>query len=270
MESLARSPRRVHGRPGASPARSTEIAAVDAGGVPAVWVSREGDPAPVILFFHGGGMVVGSSADHVEWLSRLLALTGGRALAIDFRLAPEHAWPAQVEDGVAAYGWLLDNGHRPVASRRSWASLAAPPPRRRPFSGCAIRGSRCRQAAFCSRRCSTSPPAPIARRQCRYRTPSSHANVSPDSSRSGAARPGSSGGLAAQRRSRGPAAAVGPGRQRRGDMRRRPPLRRAGMRGRCRGRVRSLAGHDPPLARIPRSARGSSRRPSGSPLSSRR
>jgi monoterpene epsilon-lactone hydrolase len=86
------------------------IEAVDAGGVPAEWVGREAG-GHVILFVHSGGCVVGAAAENREWLGRVTAASGGTALAIDFRLAPEHAWPAQRDDTVAAYRWLLAEGH---------------------------------------------------------------------------------------------------------------------------------------------------------------
>jgi acetyl esterase/lipase len=96
------------------PAADVEVTAVDAGGVPAIWIERDTEPGPVILYLHAGGMVVGGTADSVELLGRLLALSGGRALAIEFRLAPEHGWPAPVEDTVAAYDWLLAEGFDPA------------------------------------------------------------------------------------------------------------------------------------------------------------
>jgi monoterpene epsilon-lactone hydrolase len=82
---------------------------VDAGGVAAEWLSIEGNADdPVVLFLHGGGFILGSAAENREWVGRLVRHLGGRALAIDYRLAPEHPYPAQVEDARTAYRWLLD------------------------------------------------------------------------------------------------------------------------------------------------------------------
>jgi monoterpene epsilon-lactone hydrolase len=86
------------------------VEAVDAGGVPGEWVRRGPDPGPVVLFLHSGGCVVGSAAENREWLGRIVQGAGARALAIDFRLAPEHAWPAAPQDAVTAYRWLLAEG----------------------------------------------------------------------------------------------------------------------------------------------------------------
>lgn len=90
------------------------IESVDAGGVPAEWISVEGaNSRPVVLFLHGGGFMLGSARENREWLGRLARELGGRALAIDYRLAPEHPYPAQVEDGHTAYKWLLSQGYSP-------------------------------------------------------------------------------------------------------------------------------------------------------------
>jgi monoterpene epsilon-lactone hydrolase len=84
---------------------------VDAGGVAAEWVSTEaGKPLPVILFFHGGGYCIGSAETHRDLVSRLCTAAGARALSVDYRLAPEHPFPAAVDDGVAAYRWLIGQG----------------------------------------------------------------------------------------------------------------------------------------------------------------
>jgi epsilon-lactone hydrolase len=87
---------------------------VDAGGVPAVWCRTPGAAlARVILYLHGGGYVQGSSRSHGAFAAHLAQAAGGAALALDYRLAPEHPFPAAVEDAVAAYRWLLDQGVEP-------------------------------------------------------------------------------------------------------------------------------------------------------------
>lgn len=91
-----------------------EIESVDAGGIPAEWISIAGAASrPVVLFLHGGGFMLGSAEENHEWVSRLMRHLGGRALAIDYRLAPEHPYPAQVQDAHAAYRWLLAEGVDP-------------------------------------------------------------------------------------------------------------------------------------------------------------
>lgn len=65
---------------------------------------------PVLLFFHGGGFVVGSVGTH-DTLCRILARNGGAAvLSVDYRLAPEHRFPAAVEDAEDALRWLARHG----------------------------------------------------------------------------------------------------------------------------------------------------------------
>jgi acetyl esterase/lipase len=89
-----------------------QIEKADADGVPVEWIGRGGE-GPLIFFLHSGGMVLGATADSHEWLARLTAGTGGRALGVDYRLAPENPWPAQIEDSVTAYRWMLDQGVDP-------------------------------------------------------------------------------------------------------------------------------------------------------------
>ncbi|WP_395715171.1 alpha/beta hydrolase [Reyranella sp.] len=84
---------------------------VEANGVRAEWVKVPGSgQSPVILYFHGGGYCIGSAETHRDLVSRLCTVTGGRALSVDYRLAPENPFPAAVDDGVAAYRWLRSQG----------------------------------------------------------------------------------------------------------------------------------------------------------------
>jgi monoterpene epsilon-lactone hydrolase len=92
---------------------STE--SVSAGGVPAEWVSAPGaDPSRAILYLHGGGYIIGSIATHREVASRISRASGARVLVLDYRLAPECPFPAAVDDALAAYRWLLDQGLVPT------------------------------------------------------------------------------------------------------------------------------------------------------------
>lgn len=85
-----------------------------AGTLPArLYVDRprdaQGAPPPVLLYFHGGGFVIGSLETH-DSLCRQLALRSGAAvIALDYRLAPEHPFPAAVDDCWAALRWVA--GH---------------------------------------------------------------------------------------------------------------------------------------------------------------
>jgi len=87
---------------------------VDAGGVPGEWIMAPGATVDkVILYLHGGGYWGGSISTHWELVSRLSRTAGARGLAIDYRLAPEHPFPAAVEDSTAAYRWLVSTGVDP-------------------------------------------------------------------------------------------------------------------------------------------------------------
>ena len=61
----------------------------------------------VIFYCHGGGYISGSCSDHRALVSKLVAYTGIRLLLYEYRLAPEHPFPAAVEDTLNAYRWLL-------------------------------------------------------------------------------------------------------------------------------------------------------------------
>ncbi|MEY9776664.1 alpha/beta hydrolase [Arthrobacter sp. MW3 TE3886] len=67
-------------------------------------------PTPVVLFFHGGGWVMGSLSTHDGLCRRLAALTGLPVVAVDYRLAPEHPYPAAIEDSRTALDWLFTPG----------------------------------------------------------------------------------------------------------------------------------------------------------------
>ena len=91
-----------------------ECAPVTARGVPAEWIVPSGLSGDrVLLFLHGGSYNAGSINSHRSLAANIAAATNARALVIDYRLAPEHPFPAAVEDAAAAYEWLLQDGHRP-------------------------------------------------------------------------------------------------------------------------------------------------------------
>ncbi len=82
-----------------------------AGGVPAEWISAPGLSSDrVILYFHGGGFAVGSLRGSRHYAAQLSDTTRTPVLVLDYRLAPEHTFPAQIEDAEAAYRWLLSLG----------------------------------------------------------------------------------------------------------------------------------------------------------------
>jgi monoterpene epsilon-lactone hydrolase len=90
------------------------VESVSAGGVAAEWtLTRDAAGDRAILYLHGGGYVIGSLDSHRHLVAEICRAATTRTLAIDYRLAPEHPFPAAVEDTVAAYRYLLDSGIRP-------------------------------------------------------------------------------------------------------------------------------------------------------------
>jgi epsilon-lactone hydrolase len=90
------------------PPAGTEILAVDAGGAPGEFVATAASRRDRhVLFLHGGGYVAGSPALYRHFTWRIAAAARARVLAIDYRLAPEHPFPAALDDALAAYRWLL-------------------------------------------------------------------------------------------------------------------------------------------------------------------
>jgi epsilon-lactone hydrolase len=87
---------------------------VSLGGVDGEWITGSNAPHDkAVLYFHGGGFRLGSVSSHRELIARISEACGCRVLAINYRLAPEHRFPAPLEDALAAYGWMLDQGLRP-------------------------------------------------------------------------------------------------------------------------------------------------------------
>jgi acetyl esterase len=70
------------------------------------------DPPPLLVYFHGGGWVIGDLETHDDPCRFLAAHSGAALLAIDYRLAPEHPFPAAVEDAEAAYAWAVTNAEQ--------------------------------------------------------------------------------------------------------------------------------------------------------------
>jgi acetyl esterase len=90
-------------------------------------------PEPALVYFHGGGFVVGDLESH-DGLCRLLTAEGGfKVIAVDYRLAPEHAYPAAVDDAWAAFQWIeanaaelgVDGGRIAVGGDSAGGMLAA-------------------------------------------------------------------------------------------------------------------------------------------------
>jgi len=86
---------------------------ISLGSIPAEWVTTPNVPEgkkSVILYFHGGGFYEGSCETYRTFAGQLSLASGTRVLTVDYRLAPEHKYPAANEDCLGSYRWLLKNG----------------------------------------------------------------------------------------------------------------------------------------------------------------
>jgi epsilon-lactone hydrolase len=109
--------------------RDASITRVSAGGVAADQIEPPGlATSRVVLYFHGGGYSLGSARSHRNLGKRIAFEARARVVLPDYRLAPEHPFPAAVEDAVASYRWLLASGVEPeriaVAGDSAGAGLA--------------------------------------------------------------------------------------------------------------------------------------------------
>ncbi len=83
-------------------------------GIKSEWlIPKDSDSSKVILYVHGGGYVSGSCNDHRGFVSKLAQNTGVQHLVYEYRLAPEHPFPAALDDSVKVYQWLLSTGFKP-------------------------------------------------------------------------------------------------------------------------------------------------------------
>ena len=115
---LARRARRVFGAPRPLQwlrTRAVRIEPVHEGRVRGEWITPERSEQGVILYFHGGGYVACSAATDRPLTAALARLARRRVFSLDYRLAPEHRFPAAVDDALGAYRWLLDIGVLPSA-----------------------------------------------------------------------------------------------------------------------------------------------------------
>jgi epsilon-lactone hydrolase len=90
------------------------VEAVTAPERPAEWLRPPGARTDAaLLYLHGGGYVIGSPRSHRHLAAAIARAAGTAALLVDYRLAPEHPFPAALDDAVAAYRWLLGRGLAP-------------------------------------------------------------------------------------------------------------------------------------------------------------
>ncbi len=88
-----------------------DVTGIDAGGVNCQWIAAPGARADrIVVYFHGGGFQVGSLLSHRDLMARISAAAQARVLGVDYRLAPEHRYPAAHQDARTVYLWLLGQG----------------------------------------------------------------------------------------------------------------------------------------------------------------
>jgi acetyl esterase/lipase len=91
------------------------VTAAALGGVPTAEITTGGtEPRHVVLYFHGGVYVLGDAASAAGLAAQIGRRTYATVISVDYRLAPEHPYPAAVDDALAAYQALLDNGTTPA------------------------------------------------------------------------------------------------------------------------------------------------------------
>jgi monoterpene epsilon-lactone hydrolase len=91
------------------------VTAAELGGVPTAEITVDGiEPRHVVLYFHGGVYVMGDAALAADLASQVGRRTDAKVISVDYRLAPEHPYPAAVDDAFAAYEALVDNGIAPA------------------------------------------------------------------------------------------------------------------------------------------------------------
>lgn len=97
-----------------SAAAGVSVTRTEAGGIAVEWLVPEGARGSgLLLYLHGGAYVMGSCATHRKLVSHIARAAGVRAIVPEYRLAPEHRFPAALDDSVGVYRALLRDGHAP-------------------------------------------------------------------------------------------------------------------------------------------------------------
>lgn len=93
--------------------QDVSVSPININGITAELLDVEAAKNGVILYLHGGAYAIGSVNVHREFLSRLVKACRIKVLAIDYRLAPEHPFPAALDDSMTAFNWLISQGNDP-------------------------------------------------------------------------------------------------------------------------------------------------------------
>jgi epsilon-lactone hydrolase len=97
-----------------------EVRRIDLAGLACEWLlARGADPDKRLLYIHGGGWTAGNLDSHRPLSARISQAAGAAVLAVHYRLAPEHPFPAGLDDCVHAYRWLRNNGPNGATPARS-------------------------------------------------------------------------------------------------------------------------------------------------------
>lgn len=113
------------------PPRSTRIEELDCNGVACTLIAAKNvaEDAPLFLYFHGGGYVIGSPYTYRDFGSQISRALGMRVLMPDYRLAPEHPYPVGIDDAYSAWQWILQQGQQAadtmIAGDSAGAGMAA-------------------------------------------------------------------------------------------------------------------------------------------------
>jgi len=111
---------------GKKPIEVAKVEELAAAGLPArLYVPDEPGPHPLLLYYHGGGFVAGDLETHDAPCRALCRHAGVRVLSIGYRLAPEHPFPAWIEDGLATYDWAVEHAAELGADRVAVAGDSA-------------------------------------------------------------------------------------------------------------------------------------------------
>lgn len=95
--------------------RFVRFSALEFHGLPAMWFTpRKCNDKRVVLYLHGGGYCAGSVRTHKALIARIARAANCKALGVDYRLAPEHSYPAALEDAMTAYQALLEEGYEHI------------------------------------------------------------------------------------------------------------------------------------------------------------
>ena len=92
------------------PAKKTSFELVSMGGIPARQIAPATTSDKVVLYLHGGAYILGTPKSHRALCSHLASFAGATVYSVDYRLAPEHPYPAALEDALSAYQALLNEG----------------------------------------------------------------------------------------------------------------------------------------------------------------